>query len=151
MKTIKILCIILLSFVAAASVRVTLKRYTPGLYSSVWGQLPAPVSPAAKRPESPLPTSRPESKPSRSSSPGHELSVTGILRRGERVIVVMSDGSVRTDEDNVPGKPNRLTRVTRTFMDWDGERYWVKPKTSTGGTNTENTPEKSLTPTMTPP
>ncbi|WP_438479840.1 hypothetical protein [Oleiharenicola lentus] len=56
-----------------------------------------------------------------------EIFVTGILLKADRVILVMSDGSTRTEQDNTDLRNPRLTKVRRNFADFDGKRYWLRP------------------------
>jgi len=149
-KLLKLIAIVLASFALAVSVRAGLRRWFPGTYASIWGTLPAPALVQKERPSTTSAPLSPEPLLNSTQSKGEQsqkqegLYLTGILRHGRRVVLVMSDGSVRTDEDNVPRGTVRLTYVTRTFMDWDGERYWVKPKSSTGGKEEEKS-KKDLT------
>lgn len=62
--------------------------------------------------------------------------VTGVLRKGPRIIVVMSDGTTRTEQDNTPktamdpfaGKV-KLSYVTKNFVVYDNKRMYVTPRT----------------------
>lgn len=158
--TLKTIAIVLLSFALAASVRVGLRRWFPGMYASIWGEpsahakmnQPPPISSQRETGTPPLPLASTRDRETASTLPDTApLEVTGILMRGERVIVVLSDGSVRTEQDNRPGKPNRLDYVTRTYAEWDGKRYWLKPRISTGGNILQENQNKGLTVTTAPP
>jgi len=154
MKILKMVVTLLLCFVLAALTRIALHKAAPGVYGLIWGQPPAPT----QAPQlSPSASSVTEPKPSPESTQPH-LDVTGILLKGRHAVVVMSDGTVRTEQDNTePDKP-RLSYLTRTFVEWDGKRYWVKPKVppvekppGTITNPTQNTAKKVLTEPDKPP
>lgn len=61
--------------------------------------------------------------------------VTGVLRKGPRIIVVMSDGTTRTEQDNTPktamdpyaGKV-KLSYVTKNYVVYDNKRMYLTPR-----------------------
>lgn len=62
------------------------------------------------------------------------LVVTGMLRKGNRITVVMSDGTTRTEQDNVPARvkdpfagKELLTYATRNFVVYDNKRLYLTP------------------------
>jgi len=66
---------------------------------------------------------------------GSEIFLTGILQGRGKLIAVMSDGTTRTHEDNIPRKyrvegagETPLTYATRNFVIWDKKRYYIKPR-----------------------
>jgi len=158
-NTLKAIVTTLLCCMVLMLVRATIKSHFPKAYAAVWGQPePSPegkIFTQVKEPTVPTIPKKPEAikspLPQIEATDEQGLFVTGILRHGRRLIAVMSDGSVRTDEDNTKITPHRLTYATRTFIDWDGKRYWVRPQISTGGKKIENNPEKSLTKPESPP
>lgn len=85
---------------------------------------PAPAT-SAKVPDKPAP-SRVNAPNSGESGP--PLYSTGYARRGNRVVFQMSDGTVRTEEDNSPGHLDRITYHARNYFDYDGARYWFRPR-----------------------
>lgn len=143
MKFVKYCFVFVVFVLVGVGFRYVVKRFAPGMYDAFYGvrvvtvHTPQSVSGGAAKPAGPIVASVgevPELPMKKSVESGDGLPpavyVTGILRRGDRVIVVMSDGTVRTDEDNVPGRQARLTYLTRTFVEWDGQRYWLTPKFS---------------------
>lgn len=72
-----------------------------------------------------------EGVPSQSSqlTSSVDLYATGYARLGNRVVVQMSDGSTRTDDDNGrPARPARLSFVGRSSADFDGTTYFYRPR-----------------------
>jgi len=137
-KTIQITAAVVAAFLLSWLLRASLHRFAPGWYAYAYGS----ASTAAKDklaedhkgvgPQ--VPKDGPESreKPQMTAEPlkpaEPTLYATGVLRTTDRVILVMSDGSVRTELDNTPGQTPRLTRATRHYADFDGVRYWIRPR-----------------------
>lgn len=130
-KLLKILAITALSVVAALSLRITVHKVFPSLYDRIW--TPRLVEKTVVQHTETKTTQ--QATQDKAPLPEKDLYATGVARRGRRVIVQMSDGSTRTDEDNTPKETPRLTRVTKSYADWDGKRYWFKP-----APNTERSP-----------
>jgi hypothetical protein len=158
MRFLKTAAVFVLVFVLGICFRATLKRYTPRIYGAVWGTSTIVASPAAAIAD-PVRSQAGKTFTNETlarAAPGalerHEkIFPTGILRRGNRIIVQMSDGSKRTEEDNVPDRykavPDagkvRLAYATRNFVVWDGERMWLKPAPKESrGLGSAETPEK---------
>jgi len=141
-KVIVILAAVMAAFLLSWSLRAALHRFAPDAYAYAYGspQTAAKDNLATDHQgEGPqAPKGGPESReiPQTPAEPLQlgepSIYATGILRRGDRAILVMSDGSVRTELDNTPGQHPRLTRATRTYADFDGRRYWIRPRASEG-------------------
>lgn len=77
---------------------------------------------------------------------------TGVIRHKGRITVVMSDGTTRTDEDNIPATYNVpesgkrvLEYVARNFIILNGKREYIKPSPPRSGENfATNTPVKNM-------
>jgi len=54
--------------------------------------------------------------------------LTGAIRHGQRFVIVLSDGTVRTDRDNWDQKNPPIEAVSRTFADVAGRRYYYRPR-----------------------
>lgn len=133
MKILKLGSLFFLVLVLAMGVRAATRKLVPGLYSAVWGG--ATVVEKHHQAE-PIETVTKEEKKEQltstvPSSAQNEVYATGAVRRGRRVLVQLSDGTVRTDLDNEPGKV-RLSKVTSTFADIDGKRYWFRASPTLG-------------------
>lgn len=53
--------------------------------------------------------------------------VTGVIRQGQRFVIVLDDGTVRTDRDNWDAPKPLIQSVARTYVEIEGRRYFVKP------------------------
>jgi hypothetical protein len=156
MKFLKTIVTLTLCFTLALAMRAGIRRHFPDTYNFVWGAAEKPVDKTTKKGErDPEKTvvneiARSETNNDRAvrsqngQSEKEAVFATGSMRGRGRTIVQMSDGSVRTDRDNEAKKPARLTMVTSTFADFDGQRYWFKPSPKTE-------PKTIIAPSPTPP
>ncbi|MBL9214400.1 MAG: hypothetical protein JNG83_02880 [Opitutaceae bacterium] len=97
---------------------------------------PAKTEQAMQKEEPPAKTPVEDSKAIPAEKPAAKVAAAGVYATGRvmtrgRVLITMSDGTVRTDLDNTPGEPPRLTRATGTFADFDGIRHWYRPRIDT--------------------
>lgn len=135
-RILKTLLLIIIGVIVAMTTRALLKRFAPGLYGTVWGGSTLherkEVPPVEHDISTPSPPNQEPSKPKEEpQGKGEELYATGKLWSHREVIVVMSDGTVRSMEDNTePGKP-RVERIRKRFMDMEGKRYYWTPRKET--------------------
>lgn len=128
---IKKLLWITLAVVAAMTTRAALKAWAPGLYGRVWGEREVLREVTNDRPEDGQlheEPRKPETEPPKQQDQTPPpLYATGAIRYKKRVLVQMSDGTVRTDLDNSDTRLV-LTAVTSTYADIEGRRYWFRPR-----------------------
>lgn len=146
MKILRIIGSVLLAMIVAMSFRFVIRRYFPRAHDAVWGQRYAPkedkVTPVLVEPPK-VPPGELQKQQTEKEEP---LYMTGKLWTPDgKVIVVMSDGTVRSVEDNTePDKP-RVERIMRRFMDFQGRRYYLMPRPAL------QTANQSIPATGTPP
>lgn len=136
MKFLKLVTIFVLVMGAAIVIRAGVRKFMPGLYSAIWGGATIVETPHLANSSSSIDTVTKEKENEKTastvpSSSEPQIFATGAVRRGRRILVQMSDGTVRTDLDNEPGRI-RLSKVTSTFADIDGKRYHFKASSSAG-------------------
>lgn len=133
MNAKKFLVLTILSTCIAVGIALLIKRL-------FLGQPPPPAPPPA--PVEVHTDELPKPPPERMTTPVPVQPVempypTGIVRKGMQVIIVMSDGTVRTEQDNIPasrkvpeaGKPI-VQYVAKNYVILEGKRQYLKPKTT---------------------
>lgn len=138
MKTaLKTMGIIFVALVMGLGLRMGIKTIAPGLYASVWGvPVTQPFIPPPAQKETPVKTATvaqiiktPENHEPPRPIGDAAVYATGRIWNKKHSWVIMSDGTNRSLDDNTEeGKP-RLERIRRHFMDYEGKRYYYKPKT----------------------
>jgi len=148
-KYLPLIAVCCAAFFVAVSLRLAVKKWAPNYYAIFWGQ-PQPIIhhaqqnptvPPAEQTQNQQP--KPPPPPPRvEEAPADAIYATGRIWNSKNSWVVMSDGTNRSLDDNTEDGEPRLQRVRRHFMDYDGKRYYYKPKA--GGTATA--PEKPRNP-----
>lgn len=136
-RIITLIGTVILAVTIAAVVRAALHRWAPALYSAVWGQtirtehvaksaLSAPEQTKIQQPPV-YPEQATKVPPSEHTE--DPIYMTGKLwKRDGTVLVVMSDGTNRSIEDNTEPDNPRVQRIMRRFMDFQGKRYYLTPR-----------------------
>lgn len=97
----------------------------------------AEVAPVVNAPvrqqEEPVPTNTRQAVDTEDKTPAkgvvpEGVYLTGAIRRGTRFVLVLSDGTVRTDRDNWDEPRRVVESVSRTFADIRGQRYYYQPR-----------------------
>lgn len=142
MKKYLTLVLVMVSALAVGlSIRLGVKTWAPGLYSALWGPVlvyqpmiaqtgpadGAAVAAAEKFDATIVATEEPK-KPIaiEERDDTKELYATGRIWGNGLSWVVMSDGTVRSTDDNTEKEKPRLERIRRHFMDFEGKRYYYK-------------------------
>jgi len=81
---------------------------------------------AAPPPPPPVASPTPPTPPAEMFVPVAAVYALGYVRAGKHVRVCLSDGTVLSDMDNTDKDKPRLTRVTSTFVEFDGKRAWFR-------------------------
>lgn len=158
-KYLTLVAVMCAAFLVALSIRLGLRNWAPAVYSALWGPVlvyqPAATVAAADvssqgeaggKPGAPIGESRTEKKQLElDHDDTKELYATGRIWGKGLSWVVMSDGTVRSTDDNTePDKP-RLERIRRHYMDFAGKRYYYKGRqreTELQGAGAKGAPER---------
>lgn len=136
------------ALLVAVSLRLALRQWWPSGYAAIWGAVPIydneeknknEKSALEKFDEGTAPDNHSfgESGGARLLSPNKPtlekpdtLYATGRIWGKGLVWVVMSDGTVRSMDDNIDPKKPIVERIRRHYMDMDGRRYYYRPKST---------------------
>jgi hypothetical protein len=146
-KFLMLFVVMFAAFGVGLSLRMALKKWSPGVYSALWG--PVLVYQPAPGASADIPSSidngvsgkvvaiaesaiekKTIEKMIEERDNTRDLYATGRIWGNGLSWVVMSDGTVRSMDDNTePDKP-RLERIRRHYMDFEGKRYYYTARKS---------------------
>lgn len=137
----KFLALIVIASVLASSIALGLKRLVmpppPPATADKAITVPSPFQPELPKeqrlPDADLTQQPPTPQPTPDAA---KPKLTGILRKGQQITLVMSDGTTRTEQDNIPksrgnipGAGKRVVEyVAKNFAIINGERHYLQPK-----------------------
>lgn len=116
---IKVLAVTSLAVVAAICLRVAIKKVSPGMYASVWGQAATPSVQAASQVPEAVVQPQNSAVPVPEGVPAH-VYVRGYVSKGRRATAILTDGRVIV-EDGLKLIDGRYVE-TRA-----GDRFYLMP------------------------